>query len=366
MFVASHFESGHQAVSAVLSHFIGSIHTAIGYGTLRRAAGGAVQVKAGDPVCQGDVIETAADGQIGICLIDGTVFVLSHDTCVVLDGFVCDLNSVSQSASFAVDRGTFAFIPGHMAKCGSPRIDTPVGSIRGRANAGGFGMLSLTALTFATISDVKAADPDATFLDDDDIAYKDLEHGKFELWTKEAVPRHIIVEDPGETIVLTKRGSSVQRELSLQIPRLAWRNCKQPSRPCWPVPREAMDRAGPAPPIITISRSCNQSTMSSPVARSRRFASAAAAASKPDNNRAVQSTPAATQAADVECCDRPNCDRHGGARPLHHVGWKFRSKQFPGGCHAELRHQRRQRRQRCGERRHIQYFEAGPLRHTVP
>ncbi|WFU15923.1 VCBS domain-containing protein [Bradyrhizobium sp. CB3481] len=96
-----------------------------------------------------------------------------------------------------------------MAKTGSLRIDTPVGIIRGRAQAGGFGMLSLTALTFAVMSDVKAADPDATFLDDDNIAYKDLEHGAFELWTKEAIPRHIIVEDPSETVVLTRRGSSV-------------------------------------------------------------------------------------------------------------------------------------------------------------
>ena len=48
---------------------------------------------------------------------------------------------------------------------------------------GGLGMLSLTALTFATMSDVKAADSNETFLDDDNIEYKDLEHGVFELWT---------------------------------------------------------------------------------------------------------------------------------------------------------------------------------------
>ena len=209
MFVASHLESGSQAIAAVLPQIIGSIHSVSGHGTLRRAGSVAVQVMAGDPACQGDVIETAADGQIGICLIDGTMFVLSCDTRVVLNRFICDLDSVSQSALFAVDRGSFALIAGRMAKSGSLWIDTPVGSIRGRANAGGFGMLTLTALTFATMSDVNAADPNAIFLDDDSIAYKDLEHGSFELWTKEAVPRHIIVEDPGETIVLTRSGSSV-------------------------------------------------------------------------------------------------------------------------------------------------------------
>ncbi|WP_271567429.1 VCBS domain-containing protein [Bradyrhizobium sp. CCBAU 11386] len=70
-------------------------------------------------------------------------------------------------------------------------------------------MLSLTALFFSMIKQVKAADPNVTFLDDDAITYKDLAHGAFELVTKEPVPRHIIVEDPGETIVLKKVGSTI-------------------------------------------------------------------------------------------------------------------------------------------------------------
>src|SRR3954451_2406368 len=78
-----------------------------------------------------------------------------------------------------------------------------------RASAGRFGMLSLTALLFSMIKEVKAADPNVTFLDDDTITYKDLAHGAFELVTKEPIPRHIIVEDPGETIVLKKIGSSI-------------------------------------------------------------------------------------------------------------------------------------------------------------
>ena len=198
-----------KAVAALLPQVIGNIQTAIGCGTLRRASGIAVQVMVGDPVCQGDVIETAADGRIGIRFIDGTVFNLSRGTRVVLNEFVCDSNGTSHSALFAVTRGTFAFIAGRVAKTGCLTVDTPVGSIRGRAHAGGFGMLSLAALTFSMMNEVQAADPNVTFLDDDSITYKDLEHGAFELVTKEAIPRHIIVEDPGETIVLSRRGSSV-------------------------------------------------------------------------------------------------------------------------------------------------------------
>ena len=188
---------------------IGHIETAIGSSTLTRAGGIAVQAKVGDPVCQGDVIETAVDGRVGLRFIDGTRFKLSRSARMVLDEFVCDGNGTSHSSLFGVTRGTFAFIAGQVAKSGSLTVDTPVGSIRGRAHAGGFGMLSLAALTFSMMTEVQAADPNATFLDDDSIGYKDLEHGKFELVTKEAIPRHIIVEDPGETIVLNKIGSSV-------------------------------------------------------------------------------------------------------------------------------------------------------------
>ena len=167
------FESDRKAVAAPLSQVIGNIQTAIGYGTLRRAGGIAVQVIVGDPVCQGDVIETAADGRIGIRFIDGTVFNLSCSTCVVLNEFVCDSTGTSHSALFGVTKGAFAFIAGRVAETRCLRVDTPFGSIRGRAHASGFGMLSLTALTFSMMREVQAADPNATFLDDDSITYKD-------------------------------------------------------------------------------------------------------------------------------------------------------------------------------------------------
>ena len=187
---------------------IGHIQTAVGEGSLRRASGIAVQVMVGDAVCQGDVIETAADGRIGIRFIDGTVFSLSQDTRLVLDEFVCD-DGASHSALVTATRGSFAFIAGQMAKTGSFKIDTPVGMIRARAHGGGFGMLTLTALAFAILPEAHAADSNVTLLDDDSITYKDLPHGAFELVTKEAIPRHIMVEDPGETVILSARGSSV-------------------------------------------------------------------------------------------------------------------------------------------------------------
>src|SRR4030088_3805817 len=111
----------------------------------------------GDPVCQGDVIETAADGRIGIRFIDGTVFNTSGGTRVVLSEFVCDASGTPHSALFAVTRGTFAFIAGQVAKTGSLMIDTPVGSIRGRAHAGGVGGAALPSLTLSLFKEGPAA-----------------------------------------------------------------------------------------------------------------------------------------------------------------------------------------------------------------
>jgi hypothetical protein len=177
MFVAFRVGSGDdsKAVAGLLPQVIGNIQTAKGCCTLRHASGISVEVTAGDPVCQGDVIETAADGRVGIRFIDGTVFNLFPDTRLALNEFVCDANGTSHSAQFGVTRGTFAFMAGRVAETRCLTVDTPVGSIRGRAHSSGIGMLSLTALTFAMIGEVHATDPDVTILDDDSISYKDLE-----------------------------------------------------------------------------------------------------------------------------------------------------------------------------------------------
>src|ERR1039458_6795559 len=151
------------------SQVIGHIQAVFGSGTLTRASGAVAQVKVGDPVCQGDVIETAADGQIGIRFIDGTAFHLSNSTRMVLNDFVCDSNGTLRSALFDIARGSFAFRTGQVAKTGFLMIETPVASIRARARSGGIGTLSLAALTFAVLDKVQAAESDlkaVTFLDD--------------------------------------------------------------------------------------------------------------------------------------------------------------------------------------------------------
>jgi VCBS repeat-containing protein len=77
------------------------------------------------------------------------------------------------------------------------------------AGAGWAGGLSFVGLILSALKEARAADPDVTLFDHGTITYKDFEHGSFELVTKEAVPRHIVVDDPEQTVVLTKTGSSV-------------------------------------------------------------------------------------------------------------------------------------------------------------
>ncbi|MET4040668.1 VCBS domain-containing protein [Bradyrhizobium sp. RT6a] len=209
MSVAAGIQVGNEAAIALSVPIIGHIHTVIGCGTLRRASGVATQAVAGAPVDRADVIETGADGQITIRFIDGTLFNLACGTHVALSEFVFEAEGISHSALLDVSRGSFGFVPGRLAEAGSLRLNTPVAGIRARGHAGGFGILTLAALTFSAARNGEAADPDVTILDDDSITYKDLAHGAFELVTKEPIPRHIIVEDPGETIVLKKVGSSV-------------------------------------------------------------------------------------------------------------------------------------------------------------
>jgi VCBS repeat-containing protein len=91
------------------------------------------------------------------------------------------------------------------------RLPPPVRSRQGAdgSGAGWAGGLSFVALILSAFKEARAADPDVTLFDHGTITYKDFQHGSFELVTKEAVPRHIVVDDPGQTVVLSKIGSSV-------------------------------------------------------------------------------------------------------------------------------------------------------------
>src|SRR5262245_44169461 len=93
------------------------------------AASAAGQTKVGDPVYKGDVVQTGADGKVGITFTDGTAFNLSSNARMVLNEFVYDPNGKSNSTLFSLTKGTFTFIAGKVAKTGDMKIDTPVATM---------------------------------------------------------------------------------------------------------------------------------------------------------------------------------------------------------------------------------------------
>jgi hypothetical protein len=117
---------------------IGKVVTATGSVTIERAgavvvqaaiAGQAAQTKVGDLVYLGDVVQTGADGKVGINFTDGTSFNLSSNARMALNEFVYDPNGKSNTTLFNLSKGTFTFVAGNVAKTGDMKIDTPVATM---------------------------------------------------------------------------------------------------------------------------------------------------------------------------------------------------------------------------------------------
>jgi len=91
--------------------------------------GQAGQTNVGDLVYQGDVVQTGANGRIGINFIEGTSFNLSSNARMALNEFVYDPNGKSNSSLINLSRGTFTFVAGNVARTGDMKVDTPVATM---------------------------------------------------------------------------------------------------------------------------------------------------------------------------------------------------------------------------------------------
>ena len=198
------------------SQAIGKVETALGSVSVRRGSGAVVQVDVGDLVYHGDVIETAADGRVGLRFIDDTAFELSNSARMVLKEFAFSPNEPANSAVFSLARGAYAFIAGKVAKTGNFWIDTPFASIRSRDQGIGIGIgvLSLAALAFS-MRDALAGPTDDLLLDYDTITWKDLgQNGVFEvtihkdLLVNPSVPQVFVIDDPGQMFAYGPNGAS--------------------------------------------------------------------------------------------------------------------------------------------------------------
>lgn len=137
-------QNGQQPSGGVQFQPIGKIETASGAFTITHGEGVVLQAnlgpdagrpKIGDPVYLHDTVQTGPDARIGLALNDGTAFNVSPSARIVLDEFVYDPKSKSNSALISLTKGTFTFIAGKVAKTGDMKVQTPVATmgIRGTA-----------------------------------------------------------------------------------------------------------------------------------------------------------------------------------------------------------------------------------------
>jgi hypothetical protein len=112
---------------------IGRVETLSGTSTATRVSGETVELAKGDPVFQGDVIETAGDSTLGIRLEDGTLASMSSQSRLVLNEFVYETGGSDNWMLVNLVEGAFAFLTGAIAPSGGMEITTPVAvmAIRG-------------------------------------------------------------------------------------------------------------------------------------------------------------------------------------------------------------------------------------------
>ncbi|WP_229198422.1 FecR family protein [Bradyrhizobium acaciae] len=136
--VLAQTEPAQPAVQNSPAKLIGKVVTATGLVTIEHASEVVVQAalsdqrpraKVGDLVYQGDVVQTGADGRVGINFTDGTSFNLSSNAKMAMTEFVYDPNGKSNSTLFKLANGTFTFVAGNIAKTGDMQIDTPAATM---------------------------------------------------------------------------------------------------------------------------------------------------------------------------------------------------------------------------------------------
>ena len=118
---------------------VGQITALQGSAFIIRTDGTKVQASDGAPIFQGDTIETAADGAVGITFADQSTFSLAGEGQMIIDEMVYDPSTQSGTSSISVAEGLFTFVSGQIAKTdvGAMTISTPVATIGIRGTSGG-------------------------------------------------------------------------------------------------------------------------------------------------------------------------------------------------------------------------------------
>ena len=119
---------------------IGEVSTKDGSVTATRLDGTLLELNVGDPVFQGDTIETLGSGSVGLVFLDKTTLSLSDGGKMVLDELIFDPSTGNGSMAVDMLEGAFSFVSGEIAKTGpdAMKVTTPVATIgiRGTTVAG--------------------------------------------------------------------------------------------------------------------------------------------------------------------------------------------------------------------------------------
>ncbi len=138
---------------AQVSEPVGTVETLEGTVEVTRADGTVENLSVGDPIYQGDIMDTAADSSVGVLFVDESKFSLGEDGYVTIDELVYSAEAQSGSAALTMLQGTFSFVSGAIAKTDPDAavIDTPVGTIGIRGTGGGGSVSADGDLTVAIL-----------------------------------------------------------------------------------------------------------------------------------------------------------------------------------------------------------------------
>jgi hypothetical protein len=113
------------------------------------------QMKMGDLVYRGDIIQTGPDGKLGVGFTDGSSFSVSANARMELNDFVYDPHGHSNASLMSLTKGTFTFIAGEVAHTGNMNVKTPVGTMGIRGTAPRVEILNDGSVKFSTLIEQK-------------------------------------------------------------------------------------------------------------------------------------------------------------------------------------------------------------------
>jgi hypothetical protein len=108
----------------------GSVKTAQGGAVVRRGTE-SIPARGGMHLLVNDILQTSADGRLGVILQDGTGIGLGPNTELKIDTFLYEPSAGQLGLILRLARGVIAYFSGRIAKLapGSVTVETPVGVI---------------------------------------------------------------------------------------------------------------------------------------------------------------------------------------------------------------------------------------------